>query len=106
MRNAKQPDAPQNDRNGLALLAFALSLGGLAVAADIAWMAPHASSATMMSTDAATQEQEPAAQAQQAATSQAQQSPQDAKTNAPADYFPSHFRINAKDDDESPAPSF
>ena len=101
MRNAKQPDASNNDRNGLALLAFALSLGGLAVAADIAWMAPHATSATMVSP--ATQEQEPAAQAAPAATSQ---SPQDAKTNAASDYFPSHFSVNVKDSDESPAPSF
>lgn len=102
MRNRKQVDEPHNDRNGLALLAFALLLGGIAVVADVAWMAPHASSATMTTQGAAAQDEA----RQQAPTTEQQPTAQSETTSTASYYFPSQFTVDAKDTDEPPAPTF
>jgi len=84
MNSAKRND--QNaDRNGLALIAIALAFGGLAVAADLMWMAPHASS-----TPVVVLQQGSAAERTSAETTY---------------YFPSQFTLNAKDNDDQ-SPSF
>jgi hypothetical protein len=67
-------DRPPHGRSGVALVVVALLLGGLALAADLAWMVPHGTSDAAKASPSAAQEQ-----------------------SSPMSYFPSQFARRTKD---------
>ena len=84
MNSAKDGKQSSNRKDAVKLIGVAVVLGALALAADLAWMAPHRSTVTTSAVASQREEQ---------------------KEVSPSSYFPSHFKLQTNEAEEQ-APTF